>query len=110
MSIESLFNTTMQCKVASRTELSGQPVETIGSAGSSVGVRIEHVEDIPTETPAGLIAQAIYIIYFASGTTVKERDIWVDDADAAEYRIISVAQAYGMSAIDHVEARAVKVM
>jgi len=100
----------MKRKAASRSTSSNQPVETIGAAGTSTGARIEHVEDIPTETNAGLIVQAIFIIYFAAGTTVRERDIWVDDADSVEYRVLSVTQAYGMNAIDHVEVRAVKVL
>ena len=109
MGLTDLCNTTIQIKSASRGELNNQPIETIGDAGTAMPARIEHIEDIPMDMGGGgLMVQSIYLFYIPGTPTIKERDLI--SCDSVDYRVLSIADAYGMSTIDHVEARAVKVL
>ena len=107
MPIHLLFNTTITIKSSSRTETNKQPVETIGSAGSAIPARKEHIEDIPMPMGPGLVVQSVYLFYVPAGTTIKERDVVTESSE--DYRVLSVTNAYGMGAIDHIEFRAVKL-
>ena len=108
MPIQMLFNTTITISSATRIETKKQPVETIGSAGSTVDARIEHIEDIPIDFGGGLQVQQLYLFYVTADTTVKEQDIIT--CGSVEYRVLSVKDAYGMgAALDHKEVSAVKV-
>lgn len=107
MPIHLLFNTTITIKTVTPGLSGNQRVQTHGAAGSSIPARIEHIEDSIIDTAPGEIIQRMYLIYVPAATVVKDGDI-VTDANSVTYKVISVSDAYAMSAIDHKEITALK--
>lgn len=107
MPINTLFNTTITIKAVAPGLVGNQRVQTHGAAGSPIPARIEHIEDSIMPVDFGEVVQRMYLIYVPASTTVKDGDI-VTGADSTTYKVISVMDAYGMSALDHKELTAVK--
>lgn len=107
MPIHLLFNTTITIKAVALGLSGNQRVQTHGSAGDSIPARIEHIEDSIIPDAIGEIVQRMFLIYVPADTTVKDGDI-VTSADGLTYKVISVMDAYGMSALDHKEITALK--